>query len=590
MQSDKGDFQNITYHAEPETPRMMIRGYPETGTQNSELGTTLTGADILIKLLERQGIKIIAGMPGGANLPIYDALYDSTIRHVLARHEQGAGFMAHGMARTTGLPAVCFGTSGPGATNLITAIADARMDSIPLVAITGQVPQALIGTDAFQEIDTCGLTLPITKRNFLVRSPEELLDIIPTAFRIAASGRPGPVLIDVPKDVQTTTATVHQWPEPGMPEAPPMINETDIDRMADMILTAERPLFYIGGGIIASGASETLRRLAERLSIPTTSTLMGLGAMPSDHPLFLGMLGMHAARYTNMALEACDLLIAAGVRFDDRATGKAAQFCPDAQIIHIDIDAGELGKIKQPHLSMQADVGEALRLLDKRMPDMPRTAWLHQVDHLKQQYPLKLDGCEDPLKPYGLIRLTAELLQKDAVITTDVGQHQMWAAQAYPLRHPRQWLTSGGLGTMGFGIPAAMGAALASPGSPVVCISGDGSVLLNIQELATLAEENLNVKILVMNNAQLGMVKQQQELFYGGRKCASEFTSAPDLIAIGRGFGIPACDLSHTETPVDLLKTVLNEPGPCLINIPIAAEENVFPMVPPGAANRDMIG
>lgn len=560
------------------------------GTRNSKLGTSYTGAQILINLLERQGIEIIPGMPGGANLPMYDALYDSSIRHVLARHEQGAGFMAQGMARVTGNPAVCFGTSGPGATNLITAIADARMDSIPLIAITGQVPRALIGTDAFQEVDTCGLTLPITKQNFLVHSAEELLDIIPAAFRIASSGRPGPVLVDVPKDVQTESVIVSQWPDPGQPRRPPSIEETRIDRMADMIRAAERPLFYIGGGIIAAEASTILRRLSERLSIPVTATLMGLGAMPTDHPLFLGMLGMHAARHTNMALEDCDLLIAAGVRFDDRATGKAAQFCPDAQIIHIDIDAGELGKIRQPHLCMEADVREVLDMLDDRLPDITRPVWQARIAELRRQHPLVVEGKDDPLQPYGLILQTARLLKKDAIITTDVGQHQMWAAQVCPLRHPRQWLTSGGLGTMGFGMPAAIGAALANPTKPVVCISGDGSFLLNIQELATLAEENLNVKILVMNNAHLGMVRQQQELFYDGRKCASKFTRPPDLTAISRGFGVPAYDLDHFEAPLDLLKTVLNESGPCVINVPIAPEENVFPMVPPGAANREMIG
>ena len=560
------------------------------GTRNSKLGTSYTGAQILINLLERQGIEIIPGMPGGANLPMYDALYDSSIRHVLARHEQGAGFMAQGMARVTGNPAVCFGTSGPGATNLITAIADARMDSIPLIAITGQVPRALIGTDAFQEVDTCGLTLPITKQNFLVHSAEELVNIIPAAFRIASSGRPGPVVVDVPKDVQTESVIVSQWPDPGQPRRPPSIEETRIDRMADMIRAAERPLFYIGGGIIAAEASTILRRLSERLSIPVTATLMGLGAMPTDHPLFLGMLGMHAARHTNMALEDCDLLIAAGVRFDDRATGKAAQFCPDAQIIHIDIDAGELGKIRQPHLCMEADVREVLDMLDDRLPDITRPVWQDRIAELRRQHPLVVEGKDDPLQPYGLILQTARLLKKDAIITTDVGQHQMWAAQVCPLRHPRQWLTSGGLGTMGFGMPAAIGAALANPTKPVVCISGDGSFLLNIQELATLAEENLNVKILVMNNAHLGMVRQQQELFYDGRKCASKFTRPPDLTAISRGFGVPAYDLDHFEAPLDLLKTVLNESGPCVINVPIAPEENVFPMVPPGAANREMIG
>jgi len=552
--------------------------------------STYTGAQILIKLLERQGIDLIAGMPGGANLPMYDALYDSAIRHVLARHEQGAGFIAQGLARVSGKPAVCFGTSGPGATNLITAIADARMDSIPLIAITGQVPTSLIGTDAFQEIDTYGLTLPITKHNFLVRSAEELLDVIPTAFRIASSGRPGPVVVDIPKDVQTESIPVSNWPDPGQPAPLPKIEASHIDRMVKMVIAAKRPLFYIGGGIIAADAAAVLRQLSERLSIPVASTLMGLGAMPSDHPLFLGMLGMHAARYTNMALEACDLLIAAGVRFDDRATGKVAQFCPEAQIIHIDIDASELGKIKQPHLCLEADVRCVLEMVEERLPDKPPSNWPSQIAELRRQYPLVTAGEDNPLQPYGLILQTARLLEEEAIITTDVGQHQMWTAQAYPLNYPRQWLTSGGLGTMGFGVPAAIGAALAEPTKPVICISGDGSVLINIQELATLAEENLNVKILVMNNAHLGLVKQQQELFYNGRKCAAEFNISPDLTAISRGFGIPAYNLAHIEAPLDLLKTVLNEPGPCLINIPIAPEENVFPMVPPGAANHEMIG
>jgi acetolactate synthase-1/2/3 large subunit len=362
---------------------------------------------------------------------------------VLARHEQGAGFIAQGLARVSGKPAVCFGTSGPGATNLITAIADARMDSIPLIAITGQVPTSLIGTDAFQEIDTYGLTLPITKHNFLVRSAEELLDVIPTAFRIASSGRPGPVVVDIPKDVQTESIPVSNWPDPGQPAPLPKIEASHIDRMVKMVIAAKRPLFYIGGGIIAADAAAVLRQLSERLSIPVASTLMGLGAMPSDHPLFLGMLGMHAARYTNMALEACDLLIAAGVRFDDRATGKVAQFCPEAQIIHIDIDASELGKIKQPHLCLEADVRCVLEMVEERLPDKPPSNWPSQIAELRRQYPLVTAGEDNPLQPYGLILQTARLLEEEAIITTDVGQHQMWTAQAYPLNYPRQWLTSG---------------------------------------------------------------------------------------------------------------------------------------------------
>ncbi len=549
-----------------------------------------SGAQIIVELLRRQGVGCIAGIPGGANLPLYDALGQSPIKHVLARHEQGAGFIAQGMARVSGRPEVCFGTSGPGATNLLTAIADARMDSIPLVAITGQVPRAMIGTDAFQEIDTYGLTIPITKHNFLVRSASELLAAIPAAFRIAASGRPGPVVVDVPKDVQNEKLDVDHWPQPGAASPPPRFTGGDIDRMAEMIRDARRPVLYIGGGIIASDASHAVRALAERALLPTTSTLMGLGAMPFDHPLFLGMLGMHAARYTNLALEECDLLIAAGVRFDDRATGKVAQFCPHARIIHIDVDASELGKIKQPLLGIEADVGQVLTAVLAQMPPLERPEWMARIAALRERYPLELPGCDDPRQPYGAILSAAQLLDDDAIITTDVGQHQMWAAQAYPLRKPRRWLTSGGLGTMGFGLPAAIGAALAEPDARVVCISGDGSLLMNIQELATLAEEDLNVKVLLLNNDHLGLVRQQQELFYGARIFASKFHATPDFAAIARGFGVAGCDLGTTDDPLSMLQEALSSEGPCLINCPIAGEEKVFPMVPPGAANKDMIG
>ncbi|OGG56041.1 MAG: acetolactate synthase, large subunit, biosynthetic type [Candidatus Handelsmanbacteria bacterium RIFCSPLOWO2_12_FULL_64_10] len=550
----------------------------------------LTGAQLILKLLERQGITCISGIPGGANLPMYDALHASPIKHVLARHEQGAGFIAQGMARATGRPAVCFGTSGPGATNLLTAVADARLDSVPIIAITGQVPRAMIGTDAFQEIDTYGLMLPVTKHNFLARSTAELLGVIPDAFRIATSGRPGPVSVDVPKDVQNEALTFDRWPDPGRPDPPPPFEESQIERMARMIREARRPILYIGGGIIASGAAGALRRLAERASIPVTSTLMGLGALPSDHPLFLGMLGMHAARHTNMALEECDLLIAAGVRFDDRATGKVAQFCPQAKVIHVDIDASEIGKIRQPFLGIEADVGQVLRAVEMQLPIIPRPAWLRRIAELRMRYPLHIPGADDPLQPYGLILRTAALLDDDAILTTDVGQHQMWAAQVYPLRRPRQWLTSGGLGTMGFGLPAAIGAALALPGRKVVCFSGDGSLLMNIQELATAAEENLDVKVILMNNARLGLVRQQQELFYGARFSASRFFAEPDFVTIAEGFGVAACDLGSAEDPLEILEGALREPGPCLIHVPVAPDENVFPMVPPGAANRDMIG
>jgi acetolactate synthase-1/2/3 large subunit len=549
----------------------------------------MTGAEIIIKLLERQGITHIAGMPGGANLPMYDALYHSAIKHVLARHEQGAGFMAQGIARTTGKPAVCFATSGPGATNLITAIADAKLDSIPLIAITGQVPLAMIGTDAFQEVDTYGLTVPITKHNFLVRSAAELLEVIPEAFRIAMSGRPGPVVVDVPKDVQLQKAVFDALPEPVIAGEAETIDETVIDAMVAMIESAKRPLFFVGGGIVAAGASALVCQVAEKAHLPTVSTLMGLGAMPCDHPLFLGMLGMHGARYTNMALEVCDLIFAVGVRFDDRATGKVAHFCPQAKIIHIDIDASELGKIKQPVLSLVADAKVALQMLCDRLPNIARPDWVANIHKLKMDYPLATPGDDDVFQPYGVIAHVANALDETAVVTTDVGQHQMWVAQAFPFQKAGQLLTSGGLGTMGFGVPAAIGAALARPDCTVVCFSGDGSFLMNVQELATLAEENLNVKIVVMNNGYLGMVRQQQTLFYGGREEGSFFQAQPNPAHIARAFGVPACDLGDVDDPVGMLQEMLRAPGPCVINAPIGEDEMVFPMVPPGAANKDMI-
>ena len=549
----------------------------------------LTGAEIIVRLLEHNGITTIAGIPGGASLPLYDALSASSIHHVLTRHEQGAGFIAQGMARASGRPAVCLGTSGPGATNLITAIADAKLDSIPLVAITGQVPRAMIGTDAFQEIDTYGLTVPITKHNFLVRSAADLLTVIPDAFRIAMSGRPGPVLVDVPKDVQTERVEIDGLPAATQRDQYPRFDAAEMQRAAKLINEAERPMLLVGAGVIAADASRELLRLVEKASIPTAATLLGLGALRYDHPLFLGMVGMHAARFTNLLLDECDLLIGLGVRFDDRATGKAAEFCPRAKIVHIDIDPSELGKIKNPCVGITADVGEALRALEPLIEVDSRTGWIGHMRELRARYPLIVPGIDNPMRPYGIIRHAAALLPEDAIITTDVGQHQMWVAQAYPFTRPRQWLTSGGLGTMGFGLPAAIGAALAEPNRTVACFSGDGSLLMNLQELATAAEQEVNIKIILLNNSHLGLVRQQQQLFYGKRYCASRFTAQTDFVAIARGFGVPAIDLCEARDPVALLSQALRKRGPYLVNVPIAPEENVYPMVPPGGANRDMI-
>jgi acetolactate synthase-1/2/3 large subunit len=551
----------------------------------------MTGADLIVKLLERQGISTIAGVPGGAALPMYDALSKSEqIHHVLCRHEQGAGFIAQGMARVSGRPEVCLASSGPGATNLVTAIADAKLDSIPMIALTGQVPLSMIGTDAFQEVDTYGLTIPITKHNFLVRSAKDLLTVVPSAFRIAMSDRPGPVLIDVPKDVQNQMVSFEAFPDVVVPDAAPVFDIAAIEEAAKMIEAAERPVLYLGGGVIHSGAAHMAVTLAEQASLPTTMTLMALGAMPMDHPLSIGMLGMHGARYTNYVLEEADLLICVGARFDDRAIGKTAEFCPNAKIIHIDIDRSELHKVKNANVAIAGDVGQVLSELLPRVKPQLRKRWLSHVESLKGRFPLAMPGVDDPRSPYGLIHAVASCLDDSAIITSDVGQHQMWVAQAYPFRRPRQWLNSGGLGTMGFGFPAAIGAALAAPDRTVVCFSGDGSLKMNIQEMATAAQEDVNVKIVLFNNQSLGLVHQQQSMFYGKRIMASRYERPTDFLKIAEGFGMRAVDLDPAANPRAVLAEALQTRGPCLIHATIDPNEFVYPMVPPGAANSEMIG
>ncbi len=552
----------------------------------------LNGAQIIIALLERQGIETIAGIPGGANLPLYDALYQSRkIRHILARHEQGAGFIAQGMARASGKPAVCFATSGPGATNILTAIADAYMDSIPVICITGQVPSGLIGTDAFQEVDIYGMSIPITKHNFLVRSASELLEVIPRAFHLATSGRPGPVLIDVPKDIQLEKITIEAWPDAHQPGIMEQCSRNALNDAALMINQAQRPLLYLGGGVIHAGGGAAARLLAEQASIPAVMTLMGLGVLPSTHPLSLGMLGMHANRATNLIMEECDLLIAAGVRFDDRATGKIQEFCPTAKVIHLDIDPSEVSKLKTAHLGLIGDVNDSLNAMLPLIDTRTRRDWNSRIAQLQAQNPDLLSSEKDMATPYGLIEKVGQLAPDNTLITTDVGKHQMWVAQAYPFQSPRQFLTSGGLGTMGFGLPAAIGAAIACPDRLVICFSGDGSLQMNIQELATASEQNVNIKIIVLNNNSLGLVRQQQKLFYEQHHFASEYQLAVNFPQIARGFGIPAHDLDRVaNSPEALLKTCFETPGPCLIHVPIDIEEDVYPMVPPGAANTTMIG
>ena len=550
-----------------------------------------SGAEITIKLLEKEGIDIITGIPGGTNLPLYSALANSKIRHILARHEQGAGFMSHGMARSTGKTAVCFACSGPGATNLMTAIADAKMDSVPIIAITGQVPSSLIGTDAFQEVDTYGMTIPITKHNFLIRSAEELLSAIPEAFRIASEGRPGPVLIDIPKDVQLEMIEIESFDRSFEEDGLPIyIDEVEIEKAARMINRSRKPVLYTGGGIILSGAEDMLLNFSHKSSIPVASTLMGLGCFPSGDDMFIGMLGMHGQRYTNYIMHEADLILAFGARFDDRATGKVKEFCPNAKIIHIDIDSSEMNKIKKADIAIQGDIKQAIKQLLPLIEHNDRKEWTETIMDIREKHPIAKNIKQDEQLPEAIIKKIGSFAGEDTIITTDVGQHQMWVAQHYPFSKPRTLLTSGGLGTMGFGLPAAIGASLANPGKKVICFSGDGSFLMNIQELSTLSELKLDIKIIIFNNRHLGLVRQQQEYFYGKEYIASQFYCKTDFAKIGEGFGIESYDLEMAENPFLTLEKAIKKEGPVLINIPLAPEENVTPMVAPGCANYEMIG
>jgi acetolactate synthase-1/2/3 large subunit len=560
----------------------------------------LSGAEFVVEELTRRGISIVIGIPGGAILPLYDALTHSGVRHVLARHEQGAGFIAQGMARATGKPAVCLATSGPGVTNLITALADARADSVPLVAITAQVPRALIGTDAFQEVDTCAIARPVTKASFFAGSAAELRRILPHAFDLAASGRPGPVLVDIPKDVfkeqlvraadGNAPAALAPEPEPSAARIPRVARRLDPKRsttwreVAALIEQSRRPLLYIGGGIHMSGADRALAELVERADIPVVCSLHGLGSFPAGDPLCLGMLGMHGAPYVNHATEEADLVLAIGARFDDRATGTPEQFCRQARIVHIDIDPRELGKIKPVEIGIAADARSAILGLLEELSPLEHPEWRTRLGELRRQHPLTLQG-----EACGLLEALDISLRPGTIVTTDVGQHQMWVAQCLKFRTPRTLLTSGGLGTMGFGLPAAIGAALGRPGTPVVCVTGDGSLLMNLQELATLAELRLDVKVLVLNNGQLGLVRQQQQLFYGRRFSAAHFEQRSDFAALAEAFGIRGERARARELDRARIARWLDARGPMLLDAQIDGNENVLPMVPPGASNLEMI-
>jgi acetolactate synthase-1/2/3 large subunit len=551
-----------------------------------------SGAQILIEGLKEQGVDVIFGYPGGVVLPIYDELYDSDIRHILVRHEQAAIHAADGYARASGKVGVCLATSGPGACNLVTGLATAYMDSIPVVALTGQVPTMLLGNDAFQESDITGITMPVTKHNFLVQDVKDLKRIIREAFFIAGTGRKGPVLIDIPKDVSTTKIRDENGPDQQIRlrgyKPTYQGHGKQIQKAVTLLMEARRPIIYAGGGVISSDASAELVAFAERMCMPVTTTLMGLGCIPSDHPLNLGMLGMHGTEYANYAITESDLLFSIGVRFDDRVTGNLATFAPHAKIIHIDIDPAEIGKNKPADVPIVGDAKSVLADLLKKVPDScPHPEWSEKVQKWKMKHPLRFRD-DGSIKPQYVIRTLSDILGSRGIIVSEVGQNQMWAAQYFRFSRPRQWISSGGLGTMGYGFPAAMGAQFACPDEPVVVIAGDGSFQMNIQELGTVAHHRIPVKVVILNNRFLGMVRQWQELFFEHRY---SYTELPDVnfAKIAQAYGIEAESVMKSSDVEGALRRALDHKGPYILDIRIEREENVFPMVPAGAAISEMI-
>jgi acetolactate synthase-1/2/3 large subunit len=561
----------------------------------------MSGARMLLECLTREGVDCFFGYPGGVTIPLYDAVYDHPIRHVLVRHEENAAFAASGYARSTGRVGVCCATSGPGATNLTTGLVDAIMDSIPVVAITGQVHSKLIGSDAFQEADTFGISRSCTKHNYLVKDIADLPRVMHEAFYLAASGRPGPVLVDITKDV--FQAQAHYAPVSSIHLQGYRVNTEghtgQIRRAAQMIWDAERPFIYAGGGIVTSGASPELRELAELVDIPVVCTLMGLGGFPSSHPNFISMPGMHGSYAANMGMTHCDLLIALGTRFDDRVTGRLAAFAPHAKVIHLDIDPAEIGKNRVPDLPIVGDAKRVLHRLVKVLGELEpkmraatypqRAAWWRQVRAWKEEHPLAAALSADEIKPQHLMMEIDRISQGHAIVSTDVGQHQMWAAQFIRFEEPRHWLTSGGLGSMGFGLPAAVGAQFAHPDKLVFAICGDGGFQMSIPELATISGHGLPVKIVISNNGYLGMVRQWQELFYNNRTCAVELESFPDAALLGAAYGIKGRTIQRPEDLRPALEAAVGEPGPFLLNVKVSPYENVYPMVPAGAAINEMV-
>lgn len=545
----------------------------------------MNGAELVVSALQQEGIKTVFGYPGGAIMPIYDALYDGGVEHILCRHEQGAAMAAIGMARSTQDVAVCMATSGPGATNLVTGLADALMDSIPIVAITGQVASTHIGTDAFQEMDVIGMSLSCCKHSYLVTDVNELAPTLSEAFELAKSGRPGPVLVDIAKDVQLAQAPVRILPE-FTPPALPVASNNAIEQAQQVLAKSRKPVLYVGGGVQLAKATDTVREFLKLNQIPAVSTLKGLGTIERHYPHYLGMLGMHGTKAANLVVQECDLLIVVGARFDDRVTGKLDTFAPHAKVIHLDIDAAEFNKLRHAHAPLRGDLNVLLPLLEV---SNDISEWSEHCDRLRKKFKWRYDHPGDLIYAPKLLKQLSDMMPDSSIISTDVGQHQMWAAQHIQPRDPQNYITSAGLGTMGFGLPAAMGAKVARPQDESILITGDGSFMMNIQELGTLKRRQIPVKMVLLNNQRLGMVRQWQSLFFDGRHSETILDDNPDFIMLAKAFDIPGKTITRKEEVEPALQEMLASNTPYLLHVLISEEENVWPLVPPGAANQDML-
>jgi acetolactate synthase I/II/III large subunit len=558
----------------------------------------MRAVDAIIECLKNEGVEHVFGIPGGANLPTYDALYDGGVRHVQCRHEQGAGHAAEGYAKASGKVGVALATSGPGATNLVTPIADAMMDSVPTVFLTGQVRTELLGTDGFQEADVTGITMPVVKHSVMIQDPREIPRAIHDAFHIASTGRPGPVLVDIPQDLSRADIEYEPAEDVHLPGYQPTTegNQKQIRLAAKALANARRPVIYAGGGVINSNAAKELTEFATSDRFPVTTTLMGLGGFPAAHEQWLGMLGMHGTRTANYAMDEADLICAVGARFDDRITGKLSEFAPRAKFIHIDIDPAEISKNVPAHIPIVGDAKNILPKLTREyralQADSSRLeGWWQRIKGWQEKYPLRYDDSPDSeIKPQFMVEAMYATTGGDAIITSDVGQHQMWAAQYYHFNRPRRWINSGGLGTMGFGLPSAMGAKVACPDDQVVCLAGDGSLIMTCQELATCVTEDIPVKVFIMNNGYLGMVRQWQELFWDKRYSAVDMGASPDWVKLADAFGATGMRVEHKDELKDAMKTALDTDGPVVLDVRVSREENCYPMIPAGQAARDMVG